>query len=439
MDENEIALEAVVGKVEAGEPLAASELEALERAVARRPGNLDWMLCLAHALVNADRPAAALPILDAAARLKPGEVLVEIARSRAFAALERWPEAEAGLRAVLQRLPGHADALRALSLLRLKSGAPAEAAELARRVLETDPLDDAARYILAEAEAAAGGEAPAGQPNAAEGCGTLEEFASELARALGERGLKHRVAPRASAAVVHLAPGRTVRLSLGALFSACRAEPRGKAWFVEDLVGRLSRLSAPERVPALSEVRERILPVLRPPSFLTRTGPVAQCEASGGLLWLFAIDHPDFVSYLPPEAPGNWGLDADELTALAFENLGRAPLAPTRYRLGRKGFEPLDPDSPRWDLLAFEAGDGYDASRLLSPRHQELLARAGAGPWIVAIPSTHHALLARAGDGQADAVLAALARSEAQEEDGLCAELFGLEAGRLSPRRPAAG
>ncbi|HCF60141.1 MAG TPA: hypothetical protein DFS52_19365, partial [Myxococcales bacterium] len=287
---NERTLEPLVARVEAGAPLSPRELEQLELAVQARPGNLDWLLCLAHALVNSERAAQALPLLERAAASRPDEPLILTARARALSALERYAEAERDLRTTLAKSPGHADALRALGLLRLRAGAPREAAELLRGVLAADPLDETARAVLAEAEAAT--DAEPGPPALSK-----SDFARELQTSLTECGLKSRVDLEASLIVVALAPRREVRLSVTALWASAQSERRGHAWFIEDLVGRLTRMKATDRVPPFEQVRERIFPALRPKSFLARAGPVLQSEAPAGLLWLFALDHPDFVSY----------------------------------------------------------------------------------------------------------------------------------------------
>lgn len=128
--------------------------------------------------MDADRTAQAL---ERAERLEPGEILVMLAQARALAALERYAEAEARLRAVLARRSSHADAERALALLRLRDGAPEEARALARQVLEIDALDEPTGQTLAEAQAAPSALAPRpAKPS-------RETFAAELERAFCER------------------------------------------------------------------------------------------------------------------------------------------------------------------------------------------------------------------------------------------------------------
>jgi tetratricopeptide (TPR) repeat protein len=424
----ELELGPVIGRVEEGARLTEAELDRLWRACARRPESADWMLCFAHALVNNDRPEEALGVLDRAAALRPGEILVLLAQARALAALERFAQAESLLNQVLAKHPSHADALRAFGLLRLRAGAPGEALRLARRALESDPLDEEARQIAAEAEAATAADAPASAP---------PSFEAELARALGARGLAARVDAGSGIASIALGEGQVARLSLAGLRAAAQSDPRGAARHLEDLAKAVARLEPPGRTPGLARVRARIFPVLRPTSFLGASGPALGCGAPAGLRWLFALDDPELVAYLSPDAARRWGVEPEAILALALENLERAPVAPSRYRAARGGLT-LAPEGA-WDLLAFDAGDGYDASRLLSPVHRALLPGEGSKIFAVAIPTRGCALLAPFERPEAVALLRAVARAQAEAPEGLSPELFRLgEDGELSSIEPIA-
>jgi tetratricopeptide (TPR) repeat protein len=416
----ELELGPVVARVEEGARLTGAELDRLWRTSSRRPESADWMLCLAHALVNNDRPAEALGVLERAAALRPGELLVLLAQARALAALERFAQAESLLEQVLARHPSHADALRAFGLLRLWAGAPGEALRLARRALEADPLDEEARQIAAEAEAAADATASA-----------APSFEAELARALGARGLAARVDAGSGTASIALGEGRAVRLSLAGLRAVAQSDPGGAAKHLENLAKAVARLEPPGRTPELARVRARIFPVLRPPSFLGASGPALGCGAPAGLRWLFALDDPELVAYLPPEAARRWGVEPEAILALALENLERAPVAPSKYRAARGGLTLAREGA--WDLLAFDAGDGYDASRLLSPVHRALLPGDGSKVFAAAIPTRGCALLAPLERPEAVALLGAVARAQAEAPEGLSPELFRLkEDGDLS-------
>ena len=132
-------LDALVARVEEGEALSERELDRIGREVRARPESLDWRLCFAHALINSDLPHRALEVLRFEGASGMHEILLHIVRARALGALERYGEAEAELKKILRIYPGHADALRALALLRLREGAPEQAARLCEEVLMTDP------------------------------------------------------------------------------------------------------------------------------------------------------------------------------------------------------------------------------------------------------------------------------------------------------------
>ncbi|HEY3450271.1 MAG TPA: tetratricopeptide repeat protein [Myxococcales bacterium] len=431
----QLEVEALVAKVERGEPLSEPELQRLERTCDEHPESLDWLLCLSHALVNSERPARSLSVLARTVERAPAEPLVRLARARALGALERYGEAAHELETVLARSPGHADALRALALLRLKAGAPSDAAKLARQVLLADPLDEATKQILAEAEASTGGAASSASSGssvptaAASGEPSAEAFAGDLRRSLAERGLKSRLDPDRAALLVELQPGRVGRLSLPSLHQAALADVRGAAAFTESLVGSLSRLQAPSELPDFSSVRERIFPALRAAEFPKKAGDVLTAPGPAGLLWAFALDHPGFVTFLPSRAAESWGVSTDTLLRLAMENLDRSPIAPTRYRAEEGRLSETD---KAWDVLAFDEGDGYDGSRLLSPKHRALLDSLHPGPWIVALPTSGYALLAREGDSASRQLLQTAASTESGRPDGLSPTLFRLAEG-LAP------
>ncbi|MFN7132887.1 MAG: DUF1444 family protein, partial [Myxococcales bacterium] len=244
--------------------------------------------------------------------------------------------------------------------------------------------------------------------------------------ALTDQGLENRVDGGQRVLVVRFASGREARLSVGSLYDGYSAGDRGLDDAVGAIVRGLQQMRDPSRLPELAEVRERVFPVLRPKSFLAQSGPTLSTDAPGGLLLLYVVDYPDFVGYLPPETAEAWQLSMDELAQLAFANLDREPLAPTLYRVAGGGLEETRGD--RWDLLAFDAGDGYDASRLLSKPHREAVRALSEGPWVVAMPTRAYALLARASDSRAVGFLKQIANEDASGPQAVTRELYLLSA-----------
>lgn len=427
IDENRLA--PIVARIEEGAFLSDQEIELVREAAFSQPDKVDWMLCLGHALVNSERPAEGLKAFERAEQRLPHEVLVRVGKARALAALERYPEAEAELRMALKIHPAHADALRALALLRLRAGAAGEAIRLLEKVLEVDPIDEESKQILAEAKAvqAAGGDAVQLEPSQPSSrAESRETFVEALQKALAARGLQSRTDPSHSVLVVKIGGGRDARLSLSSLYENYAAGDRSLDETIEAIVGGILQMKEPGKLPLFEEVRDRIFPVIRPAKFLTQSGPTLSTEAPGGLLLIFVIDYPDFVSYLPPDAVEKWGKSLEEIATLAFANLEREPHEPTRYAVGPQGLEEVSGDA--WDLLAFDSGDGYDGARLYSKVHREKLAELSPGPWIVAMPSRAYSLIARKDDQRAIGYIKALVKDEAGTAQAVSGELYLLQA-----------
>ncbi|MGN6367056.1 MAG: tetratricopeptide repeat protein [Phycisphaerae bacterium] len=103
------------------------QLTALEEALARKPDDLPLLSQLANALVNAQRPADALPFFERAFQLLPNDARLLNDRALALTALGRFDEARADLAAALQRVPGFAAAHNNLANLLIMMGRHAEA------------------------------------------------------------------------------------------------------------------------------------------------------------------------------------------------------------------------------------------------------------------------------------------------------------------------
>ena len=262
-----VLLDSLVTRVEEGDALTQEELDVIGREVQRRPDSLDWRLCYAHALINSDMPHRALELLKFEGADSMHEILLHIVRARAYGALERYAEAEAELKKILRIYPGHADALRALAIMRLKSGAPADAAALCESVLITDPLDDATRQILAEAryameaadKAALPEDAPEKsesqtEPASTEGGSALPKssarveavsksfFFRKLDDALSKAGWKHRILREEEQLVVQLPRRGPVKLSITDFWQESRGSAEKRAEAVEKLMAELRRI-----------------------------------------------------------------------------------------------------------------------------------------------------------------------------------------------------
>ena len=259
-----VLLDSLVTRVEEGDALSDEELALIGRQVEARPDSLDWRLCFAHALINSDFPQKALELLRFEGAEGMHEILLHIVRARAYGAMERYAEAEAELKKILRIYPGHADALRALALLRLREGAPAEAVRLCEDVLSTDPLDDATKQILAAAkEALDGVQAP---PEAGNDAGleerrtaaapmsrierlSLAQFLQRLRETLTSRGWKHRISVRDMELFVELPIRGMVRLSIEPFWREGRGTEAKRAAAADRLAEELARLDREGLMP----------------------------------------------------------------------------------------------------------------------------------------------------------------------------------------------
>ncbi len=243
-------LDALVARVEEGEALSERELDRIGREVRARPESLDWRLCFAHALINSDLPHRALEVLRFEGASGMHEILLHIVRARALGSLERYGEAEAELKKILRIYPGHADALRALALLRLREGAPEQAARLCEEVLMTDPLDDATRQILANARDAmaeadrAGAERQTACPPVSARVERLSRglFFRLIDQALTARSWTHRIASGRGELFVELPRRGLVRLPIDPFWQEGRGTNASRQAAVDALVRELERL-----------------------------------------------------------------------------------------------------------------------------------------------------------------------------------------------------
>jgi putative PEP-CTERM system TPR-repeat lipoprotein len=106
-----------------GGPRAASARAALERVQAAAPAEAAPALALASVLAGAGEHARAVAVLETEPLRAPGRgAALPLARSQAYAALERWEEAEAAARAALAEEPQNAAARRQLALLLNRAG-----------------------------------------------------------------------------------------------------------------------------------------------------------------------------------------------------------------------------------------------------------------------------------------------------------------------------
>jgi uncharacterized protein YtpQ (UPF0354 family) len=147
--------------------------------------------------------------------------------------------------------------------------------------------------------------------------------------------------------------------------------------YLEHLVEGDSLTSAP--LP-LSVAKPRIMPRIQPTSIFEHLDRenVAHTEFVNGTVVVYVIDMPHLTVSITTEQMIRWGLQVDDLDAIARENL-------TRYA----------PDLQIQLVDSFEGGraaivakqDGYDAARLLLHTLYDRLAPELKGDFYVALPA----------------------------------------------------
>jgi putative PEP-CTERM system TPR-repeat lipoprotein len=123
-------------------PRAAAAKAALEKAQASRPTDQRLALVVAGLLSRAGEHAKAIAVLDAEPLRGPGRgAALPLARAQAYAADNRWAEAETASRAALAEAPDNVFARRQLAALLVRKSDAAGAETLVREGLRAQPAD----------------------------------------------------------------------------------------------------------------------------------------------------------------------------------------------------------------------------------------------------------------------------------------------------------
>jgi len=113
---------------------------ALEKAQAARPDDARLALAMASIFTAAGDQAKAIALLESEPLRAPGRgVALPLARAQAYAAADRWPEAEAASRAALAEAPDNVFARRQLAALLARKGEASAAEALIREGLRAEP------------------------------------------------------------------------------------------------------------------------------------------------------------------------------------------------------------------------------------------------------------------------------------------------------------
>ena len=170
--------------------------------------------------------------------------------------------------------------------------------------------------------------------------------------------------------------------SLENLYRTVRLRPDDATRQVERWAVELLRASegTPDRGADFKELADRILPIL-----VGRGGEEAAARdlvtqpLVADLAVGYVIDGDRTIAYIPNAALDRWKVDVDELHDVALANLSN--------RSEQMAAHAAQDETGEVSLILFQAGDGYDASRLLLPSlHGRLRDHLGS-PFAAAVPN----------------------------------------------------
>lgn len=362
-------LQRIREKVWSGEVLSDDELSALRRA-AQNEGGPMWRTTVAQALINADAVSAAIPLLEAVRRDFPRDVQANLALARALISVEKWNEAEAPLNQALALNPGDPEPMKALATLALRRAEWSRARALVQDVLKVDPLDEEAQFLWSEFQRLAPAELTAGP--------TVDEFTRVLLEKLKAQSTPYVVAK--GQLIIKLGRGGVARFELEALFRESVRLGRDLSESAE-LVARDFAERSLGLPPGKLQLLSRVLPVLRDSAFLARGDGLARREGPAGLWVFYVVENPDSLLYVPEGLTAVHHVSLEQLDEAAWKNLEARPTEVRAVELVDGGLRLANASTGVWALAA---GDGHDATRLLTVSHQAALEKTcGRVPLVV--------------------------------------------------------
>lgn len=169
---------------------------------------------------------------------------------------------------------------------------------------------------------------------------------------------------------------------LESLYRTVALDPQDMRQHVERWVVELLR--AAEAIPrgagGFEDLKERIFPLLLSDQLAstvhreTLTQPVVP-----GLRVAYGIDSDRSIAYIPRIQFELWNMPLDDLHETAIDNLvGRSQAMHAQVAQDESG---------AIDLIIFQSGDGYDASRILLPTLHDRLREHIDSPFVAAVPN----------------------------------------------------
>ena len=216
---------------------------------------------------------------------------------------------------------------------------------------------------------------------------------------------------------------------LESLYRMALLKPEEMRLQIERWVVELLRATegTPDRTGTFEELKERILPMVLSEQVAesshrqTLTEPLVP-----GLRVAYAIDSERSIAYIPRPQFKLWGIPQDELHEAAIDNLiGRSESMNAQAAQDEDG---------RINLILFQSGDGYDASRILLPTLHERLREHLGSPFVAAIPNRDILLCFRNDDDTVGRVKAQVEEDFRRMPHQVSDKLYLITADGIAPR-----
>jgi uncharacterized protein YtpQ (UPF0354 family) len=137
----------------------------------------------------------------------------------------------------------------------------------------------------------------------------------------------------------------------------------------------------PEQNASYDQLAERIMPVVvREDAMDVQTALMVTQPLVAGLVVAYVVDSERSFWYVPRSAFESWKISIDDLHQRALDNLVGRSEAVSAHAV-------QDESSGRINLILFQTGDGFDASRILLPTLNERLREHLGSPFLAGVPN----------------------------------------------------
>jgi len=170
-------------------------------------------------------------------------------------------------------------------------------------------------------------------------------------------------------------------ISLENLYRMAILQPEEMKRHIERWMVEIIRASegTPDRQGTYEDLKERILPMILPEEAGEVHADTLSEPLIDGLRIAYAIDSDRTIAYIPKSQFEEWKVSAEDLHNQALDNL----VARSETMVASAAQD----DEGKINLILFQTGDGYDASRLLLPTLHERLKEHLGSPFLAAIPT----------------------------------------------------